>query len=127
MSIKCQVKAGRPGAPLSSCSRGTSTAAPLNYRVFVCFVSACLGQGGTEQDSRSGLPYIQNCAWCTLDPPVALVRVTHPDVAQPHSLTIPLLSPFDNNPNLQAIVLQLHDTDARAVVEHVKKKMRVAE
>ena len=28
---------------------------------------------------------------------------------------------FDNNPNLQAIVLQLHDTDARAVAEHVKK------
>ena len=52
---------------------------------------------------------------------MALVKLTHPGVAQPHSLTDPLLSLFDNNPNLQAIVLQLHDSDARAVVEHVKK------
>ena len=50
---------------------------------------------------------------------MALVKVTQPGVAQPHSLIGPLLSLFDNNPNLQAIVL--HDTDARAVVEHVKK------
>ena len=52
---------------------------------------------------------------------MALVKVTQPGVAQPHSLTGPLWSWFDNNPNLQAIVLQLHDTDARAVVQHVKK------
>ena len=52
--------------------------------------------------------------------PVALVKVTQPGVAQPHSLTDPLLSLFDNNPNMQAIVLQLHDTDARAVAEHFK-------
>ena len=32
-----------------------------------------------------------------------------------------LLSLFDNNPNLQAIVLQLQQSDARAVVENVKK------
>ena len=43
---------------------------------------------------------------------MALMKVTHPGVAQPHSLTDPLLSLFDNNPNLQAIVLQLHDSDA---------------
>jgi hypothetical protein len=66
-------------------------------------------------------PSLENCAWSTLDTPVALVKLTHPGVAQPHSLTDPLLSLFDNNPNLQAIVLQLHDSDARAVVEHVKK------
>ena len=65
--------------------------------------------------------YLENCAWSTLDTPVAPRKVTQPGVAQPHSLTDPLLSLFDNNPNLQAIVLQLHDTDARAVVEHVKK------
>ena len=47
---------------------------------------------------------------------MALVTVT-PGVAQPHSPTDPLLSLFDNNPNLQAIVLQLHDTDARAVAD----------
>ena len=64
---------------------------------------------------------LENCAWSTLDTPMALVKVTQPGVAQPHSLTDPLLSLFDNNPNLQAIVLQLHDTDARAVVEHIKK------
>ena len=64
---------------------------------------------------------LENCAWSTLDTPVALVKLTHPGVAQPHSLTDPLLSLFDNNANLQAIVLQLHDLDARAVVEHVKK------
>ena len=52
---------------------------------------------------------------------MALVKVTHPGVAQPHSLTDPLLWLFDNNPNLVAIVLQLHDSGARAVVEHVKK------
>ena len=62
-----------------------------------------------------------NCAWSILDTPVALVRVTQPVVAQLHSLTDPLLWLFDNNPNLQAIVLRLHDTDARAVAEHVKK------
>ena len=66
-------------------------------------------------------PSLENCAWSTLDTPVALVKLTHPGVAQPHSLTDPLLSLFDNNPNLQAIVLQLHDSDARAFVEHVKK------
>ena len=66
-------------------------------------------------------PSLENCAWSTLDTPVALVKLTHPGVAQPHSLTDPLLSLFDNNPNLQAIVLQLHDSDARVVVEHVKK------
>ena len=66
-------------------------------------------------------PSLENCAWSTLDTPVALVKLTHPGVAQPHSLTDALLSLFDNNPNLQAIVLQLHDSDARAVVEHVKK------
>ena len=55
---------------------------------------------------------LENCAWSTLDNPVALVRVTQPGVAQPHSHTDSLLSLFDNNPNLQAIVLQLHDTDA---------------
>ena len=68
---------------------------------------------------------LENCAWSTLDTPVALVKLTHPGVAQPHSLTDPLLSLFDNNPNLQAIVLQLHDSDARAVVEHVKKSCGV--
>ena len=62
---------------------------------------------------------LENCAWSTLDTPVAPVKATQPGVAQPHSLTDPLLSLFDNNPNLQGIVLQLHDTDARAVVEHV--------
>ena len=66
-------------------------------------------------------PSLEDCAWSTLDTPVALVKLTHPGVAQPHSLNDPLLSLFDNNPNLQAIVLQLHDSDARAVVEHVKK------
>ena len=66
-------------------------------------------------------PSLENCAWSTLDTPVAPVKLTHPGVAQLHSLTDPLLSLFDNNPNLQAIVLQLHDSDARAVVEHVKK------
>ena len=66
-------------------------------------------------------PSLENCAWSTLDTPVALVKLTHPGVAQPHSLTDPLLSLFDNNPDLQAIVLQLHDSDARAVAEHVKK------
>ena len=64
---------------------------------------------------------LENCAWSTLDTPVALVKVTQPGVAQPHSLTDPLFRLFDNNPNLQATVLQLHDNDARAVVEHVKK------
>ena len=67
---------------------------------------------------------LENCAWSTLGTPVALVKVTQPGVAQPHSLTDPLLSLFDNYPNLQAIVLQLHDTDARAVVEHVKNSCR---
>ena len=43
---------------------------------------------------------LENCAWSTLDTPVALVKVTQPGVAQPHSLTDPLLSLFDNNPNL---------------------------
>ena len=57
-------------------------------------------------------PSLENCAWSTFDTPVALVKLTHPRVAQPHSLTDPLLSLFDNNPNLQAIVLQLHDSDA---------------
>ena len=66
-------------------------------------------------------PSLENRAWSTLDTPVALVKLTHPGIAQPHSLTDPLLSLFDNNPNMQAIVLQLHDSDARAVVEHVKK------
>ena len=66
-------------------------------------------------------PSLENCAWSTLDTPVALVKLTHPGVGQPHSLTDPLRSLFDDNPNLQAIVLQLHDSDARAVVEHVKK------
>ena len=64
---------------------------------------------------------LANCAWSTLDTPVALVKLTQPGVAQPHSLTDPLSSLFDNNSNLQGIVLQLHDADARAVVEHVKK------
>ena len=64
---------------------------------------------------------LENCAWSTLDTPVALVKVRQPGVAQPQSLTDPLLSLFDNNPNLQAIVPHLHDTDARALVEHVKK------
>ena len=65
-----------------------------------------------------GVHHLSGPQW---DTPVALVKVTQPSVAQPHSLTDPLLSLFDNNPNLQAIVLQLHDSDARAVVEHVKK------
>ena len=43
---------------------------------------------------------------------MAMVKVTQPGVAQPQSLTDPLSSLFDNHPNLQAIVLQLHDTDA---------------
>ena len=43
---------------------------------------------------------LENCAWSTLDTPVALVKVTQPGLAQPHSLTDPLLSLFDNNPNL---------------------------
>ena len=30
---------------------------------------------------------LENCAWSTLDTPVALVKLTHPGVAQPHSLT----------------------------------------
>ena len=64
---------------------------------------------------------LENCAWSTLDALVALVRVTQPGVAQPQSLTYPVLLLFDNNPNLQAIVVQIHDTDARAVAEHVKK------
>ena len=64
---------------------------------------------------------LENCAWSTLDTPMALVKVTQPGVAQPHSLSDPLLSLLDNNPNLQAIVPHLHDTDARALVEHVKK------
>ena len=42
-------------------------------------------------------PSLENCAWSTLDTPVALVKLTHPGVAQPHSLTDPLLSLFDNN------------------------------
>ena len=63
----------------------------------------------------------QNCAWSTLDTLVALVKVTQPAVAQLHSLIDPLWSLFHNNPNLQAIMLQLHDTDARVVVEHIKK------
>ena len=37
-------------------------------------------------------PSLENCAWSTLDTPVALVKLTHPGVAQPHSLTDPLLS-----------------------------------
>ena len=64
---------------------------------------------------------LENCAWSTLDIPVALVKVMQPGVAQPHILIDPLWSLFDNNPNLQAIVLQLHDMDAHAVAEHVKK------
>ena len=64
---------------------------------------------------------LENCTCSSLDSPVALLQVTQPGVAKSHSLTDPLLSLFDNNPNLQAIVLQLHDSDARAVVEHVKK------
>ena len=67
---------------------------------------------------------LENCAWSTLDTLVAPVKVTQPGVAQPQNVTDPLLSLFDNNPYLQAIVLQLHDTDARAVVEHVKKSFR---
>ena len=61
---------------------------------------------------------LETCAWSRLDTPVALVKVTQPGVAQPHIFTDPLLSLFDNTPNLQANVLQLH---ARAVVEHFKK------
>ena len=64
---------------------------------------------------------LENCAWSTLDTLVALVKVTPPGNAQPHSLTDPLLSLFDNHPNLQAIVLRVHDTDACAVAEHVKE------
>ena len=68
---------------------------------------------------------LEDCAWCTLDTPIAIVRVTHPGVAEPHDLNNPLLSLFDNsNPILPAIVLQFHDTDARAVAEHVKKRCR---
>ena len=48
---------------------------------------------------------LENCAWSTLDPLVALVRVTQPGVAEHHSLPYPLLSLFDNNPNPQAMVL----------------------
>ena len=35
-------------------------------------------------------PSLENRAWSTLDTPVALVKLTHPGVAQPHSLA-PLL------------------------------------
>ena len=35
-------------------------------------------------------PSLENCAWSILDTPVALVKLTHPGVAQPHSLTDPL-------------------------------------
>ena len=55
--------------------------------------------------SLGSWPSLENCAWSTLDTPVALIKLTHPGVAQPHSLTDPVLSLFDNNPNLQAIVL----------------------
>ena len=72
----------------------------------------------TRTPSRGSL---ENCASSTLDTPVAVVKVTHPGIAQPHGLIDPLLSLFDNNPNLQSILLQLHDTDARAVAEHVKR------
>ena len=64
---------------------------------------------------------LENCAWSILDTRVALVRVTQTGVAQPHSLTDPMLSLFDNNPDLQLNVLQLHDTDDRRVTEHIKK------
>ena len=67
---------------------------------------------------------LENCAWSTFDTRVALVKVTQPGVAQPHRLIDRLLSLFDNNPNLQAIVLKIHDADARAVAEHVKKSCR---
>ena len=52
---------------------------------------------------------------------MALGNLTQSGVAGALSLTDPLLSLFDNNPKLQAIVLHLHDMDARAVMEHVKK------
>ena len=64
---------------------------------------------------------LENCAWSTLDTPIAYVKVTQPGVALPHSLSDPVLSLFNNNPDLQAVVLHLHDADARSVIEHVKK------
>ena len=39
---------------------------------------------------------LENCAWSTLDTPLALVKVTQPGVAQPHNLTNPLFVPFVN-------------------------------
>ena len=54
---------------------------------------------------------LENCTCSSLDSPVALLQVTQPGVAKSHSLSDPLLSLFDNNPNMQAIVLQLHDTE----------------
>ena len=66
-------------------------------------------------------PSLENCAWSTLDSPVAVVKLTHPGVAQPHSLTDPLLSLFHDNPNLQAIVLQLHDSELALSWSMLKK------
>ena len=89
-------------------------------------VALCTGHRGVyspESTRTVSWASLENCAWSTLDTPVALVKLTQrvDSDPQPHNLTDPLLSLFDNNPNLQAIVLQLHDTDARAVAEHVKK------
>ena len=62
MSMWRPVKAGWPGAALSSCSWGTQTAAPLEYQsgVSAFFVLACMGQGGTVQVRGTGLQYKQN-------------------------------------------------------------------
>ena len=90
-------------------------------------------RGVYNPDSTRTLSWVslENCAWSTLDTPVALVKVTQPGVARAHSLTDPahsLTNPvlllFDNNPNHQAIVLQLHNTDARVVAQRIKKSYR---
>ena len=66
---------------------------------------------------------LENCNRSSLHTPLALVKVKQPGIAQSHSPTDPLLSFFDNNPNVQDIVLQLHDMHARVVVEHIQKAM----
>ena len=87
-------------------------------------VALCTVQRGvysTDSTRTVSWASLENCAWSTLDTPVAFVKLTQPGVAQPHSLTGPVLSLFDINRNLQAVVLQLHDTDARVMAEYVKK------
>ena len=123
--VTCVTCAGRATMTWRGGGGGITKCAVARAATWVSSDTAALRtmhRGVFSPDNTSTVSWgsLENCAWRTLDTPVALVRVMQPGVAQLHSLTDPLLSLFDNNPNLQAMVLQLYDRHARAVAEHVK-------